>query len=284
MLKVVEVACPAKISLFLNVNDYSDTKNQYDTRMINQTINLYDNIIIQEKRGPENILINTSIPLVKEEIENYYKIVKLFLEYTNIKTGTLKITVNKSIPSLSGLGGLETDIAGILIGLNKYYCTDLTTRELMFLGSLINKNVAYFIHAGCCKITNFGDKIETYKNNPYTSYLIINPNINIDLENMLLELRTTKLLSKNIPNNIVHNDFLSVIPSDIKKIREFLTNYKLDHSLSGIGSSYFIAFREKAFNFKIRTSLKTEFPNCKFYNVENAPGHRVLTKYLNYKK
>ena len=99
MLKVVEVACPAKISLFLNVNDYSDTKNQYDMRMINQTINLYDNIIIQEKRGPENILINTSIPLVKEEIENYYKIVKLFLEYTNIKTGTLKITVNKSIPS-----------------------------------------------------------------------------------------------------------------------------------------------------------------------------------------
>ena len=77
MLKVVEVACPAKISLFLNVNDYSDTKNQYDMRMINQTINLYDNIIIQEKRGPENILINTSIPLVKEEIENYYKIVKL---------------------------------------------------------------------------------------------------------------------------------------------------------------------------------------------------------------
>ena len=48
MLKVVEVACPAKISLFLNVNDYSDTKNQYDMRMINQTINLYDNIIIQE--------------------------------------------------------------------------------------------------------------------------------------------------------------------------------------------------------------------------------------------
>lgn len=46
MLKVVEVACPAKISLFLNVNDYSDTKKQYDMRMINQTISLYDNVAV----------------------------------------------------------------------------------------------------------------------------------------------------------------------------------------------------------------------------------------------
>ena len=48
MLKQVELSCPATLNLFLNVTGYDQNKKMHTVKMINQSIDLYDTIYIQE--------------------------------------------------------------------------------------------------------------------------------------------------------------------------------------------------------------------------------------------
>lgn len=41
MLKQVEISCPAKLSLFLNINGYDQNKQMHTVKMINQSINFF---------------------------------------------------------------------------------------------------------------------------------------------------------------------------------------------------------------------------------------------------
>ena len=278
MLKQVEIACPAKLSLFLNVTGYDEKKQMHTVKMINQSINLYDTIYIQEfLRRDDGIIIKINNDILNDNTANCYKAAKLFFDYTS---NCLEIKIDKKIPNMVGLGGEDTDVAGILIGLDKYYQTNLTIKELMNLGFQISEGVPYFIKMGCALVTGYGEQVSKYLKNPYARYLIIKPNISLNAEEMLHKLNQNILVNKYILENILSNDFLSVVPEEIKNIRRILSQYSgLEHSLSGCGTSYFIAFRKNILNLGVNTILKKEFPDYKFYNVANTDYRKVLVKY-----
>lgn len=281
MLKQVEISCPATLNLFLNVTGYDQNKKMHTVKMINQSIDLYDTIYIQEfLRKNDGIIIKINNDILNDNTNNCYKAAKLFFDYTGITTNCLEIKIDKKIPNMAGLGGEDTDVAGILIGLDRYYQTNLTIKELMTLGFQISAGVPYFIKLGCALVTGYGEQISKYLKNPYTRYLIIKPNISLNSKEMMHQLDQNILANKYILENILSNDFLSVVPEEVKNIKKVLSRYSgLEHSLSGCGPSYFIAFRKNILNLGVGAILKKEFPDYKFYNVANTDHRKVLVKY-----
>lgn len=79
----------------------------------------------------------------------------------------------------------------------------------------------------------------------------------------------------------LYNDFSKIMPDELKRLRSFLNKYCKNHSLSGNGSSYFVAYPGN-FSSKIVFTLKKEFPNYKIYRATNSNGHKILTKYQKY--
>ena len=281
MLKQIKIECPAKLSLFLNVTGYNQNKQMHTVKMINQSINLYDTIYIQENlRKNDGIIIKINNDILNDDANNCYKAVKLFFDYTGITTNCIEIKIDKKIPNMAGLGGEDTDVAGILIGLDRYYQTNLTIKELIDLGFKISAGVPYFIKIGCALVTGYGEQVTKYLKNPYTRYLIINPNISLNTKEMIHKLDQNRLVNKYILENILLNDFLTVVPEEVKNIRKVLSQYSgLEHSLSGSGPSYFIAFRQNILNLGVNAILKKEFPNYEIYDVVNTDHRKILVKY-----
>lgn len=278
MLKIVEVSCPAKLNLFLNITGFNEEKKLHSVKMINQTIDLYDNITLQETRVGNGIVVKSNNIILLNNI--CYEAAKLFFEYTKIKPNNFLITIQKNIPDNSGLGGKSTDAAGVLLGLNEYYRTNLTKRELIFLASLLGQNVPYFICSGCKIITGYGDRIETYSKSPYQRFLVIKPNFELKEEDMISRIDKNNLNEKNISVKLLSNDFSSVVPDKTTRLKEFLSKYpNLNYSLTGTGPSYFIAFPEKHIKSTMKIILKKEFPGYKLYDVKKSNGHKLLTKY-----
>ena len=106
MLKQVKIECPAKLNLFLNINGYDQNKQMHTVKMINQSINLYDIVYIQENLLKKyGIIIKINNDILNDDTNNCYKAAKLFFDYTGITTNSLEIKIDKKIPNMAGLGG-----------------------------------------------------------------------------------------------------------------------------------------------------------------------------------
>ena len=176
---------------------------------------------------------------------------------------------------MSGLGGESTDAAGVLIGLNIMYNTNLTKEELGQIGAKVGTDTPYFIHAGYKLVTNYGNKIEELENNIYKQYLLIVPNFGLSTKEMFKKIDSIKTTRVPI-NNLLHNDFNYVIPKELQKLRNFLNNYDVNHTLSGSGSCYFIAFKNNDDIKSIYSILNNEFPSYKYFEVENVEGSKII--------
>lgn len=284
-MKTVSIKCPARINLFFNINGYNKLKQSYTISAVNQTIDLYDKIIIKDINYPKtsiNKSINISIIPNSENIisleEEFYHTCKIFFAYTGINPHNLVIAINKKI-NIEGLGDKASDIAGILLGLNTYYNTNLTNHELRYLASLVNLEAPYFINGGYAKITGCGENIKPLnQNNPFNYYLILTPDTKIIEKEIFDSIPKDHLNIKNFKEGTIYNDFNEFMPDELKRLREFLLNYpELNHSLSGIGPSYFIA-TNNLIPTTLKRTLKKEFPNFNSKIQKNCHGHSIITK------
>ena len=185
-MKKITIECPAKLNLFLNVLENNKELALHDIVLINQTINLFDTITIEEKENSiDGIFIESENDDIPKDINNScYKACKLFFEFTNLKLNNIHISIKKRIPIMSGLGGESTDAAGVLLGLNIMYNTNLTKEELGQIGAKVGTDTPYFIHAGYKLVTDYGNKIEELENNIYKKYLLIVPNFGLSTKEM----------------------------------------------------------------------------------------------------
>lgn len=279
-MKTVYVKCPARINLFFNVTGYNQIKQLHSITAVNQTIDLYDEVTI---RNTNSSYDNISISILPESeyndklYEDFYYTCKIFFAYTKIKSKNLIISIKKQI-DITGLGDKASDIAGILLGLNSYYDTHLTKHELRYIASLVNFGAPYFINGGYAKITGCGENTKPLsQNNPFNYYLILTPDIDINTKEMF-ESIPNYISIKTFKEGILYNDFNEFMPDELKRLREFLLNYpELNHSLSGIGPSYFIATNNLV-TASLKRTLKKEFPNFNSKIQKNCHGHSIITK------
>lgn len=274
----MKILCPAKLNLFLNILSNDQDKKMHRLRLINQTVDLFDELnIYRSGQNAENasnadkeIKIITEANIPTDEKNSVYKAAKLFLEYTNIDSGVV-IEITKKIPIESGMGGESTDAAGTLIVLNKIFNTNLTQEELVNLGSKIGSDVPYFIYSGYKKVLGFGEKVENLPTgNPFFRYLIIKPNFGLNTKEMFQKIDALPFIEREYSGKL-YNDFMKVVPKEIIDLKNFFEDNKiLNHSLSGSGSSYFAVVDDKEDD--LVELVKNKYPNYQVFVCNNTDG------------
>lgn len=275
MAKSIELLCPAKITLFLNKYESNNMKK---FKVINQTINLYDKLVISEDKKQNNgIKIITNNKKILTDQDNIcYKTCCLFFEYTNIYPKTFNVYIEKGIPILKGLSGGASSAAGLLKGLNEYYHTNLTKEEMMSLAFKINEEVPYFLVSGYAKITDNPTNINKMHDNPYNSYLIIEPDFIYNKEE--INLPNKEII--RLDNQHLYNDYSFSNKDELIELKNFLNSCSgIKYLKNACGPSYFLPFKEKNINSGLKIKLKKEFPNFNIYTCHNEKDHKMLIKY-----
>ena len=237
-METVEIKCPRSIDLKNLVND-----NNPDTKSILQSVDIFDKVnLIKKNRGNLGVCIESEDEFnidFKNKIRN---IIETFSRYVNINIDNLTIGFEKE--SISLLSNNYNILAGVLIGLNILYSTNLSSRELIFLASFVDSEISYYLVCGYKRI-DINNKIHSIGENKFNKYYLIDD------------------MSKE----------------ELIKIKEFLLKDNIDYGVNG--NYYFIALKDRD-TLHIPISLKKEFKGIKIIDCKNTDGNRIFVKYLNY--
>lgn len=192
--------------------------------MIMQSIDLYDEIIIEKQK--EEITIKCNKPYVPTDERNLaYKAAKLFIEKYNIESG-VNINIKKNIPVCAGLAGGSTDGAAVLKVLNSLFNINAPDEELMELGLKLGADVPYCIKGGTALCEGIGEKVTELKGFKDKIIVLVKPPFGVSTKSVYQEFNLEK--AKNHPNTdliieAISNDDLRVVCNNMKNLLENVT-------------------------------------------------------------
>lgn len=167
----------AKINLGLDVVRRRDD-GYHEVRMIMQTINLYDQILITRTAKP-GIQIETNLSFLPVNENNLvYKAAALLMDEFGIRDGVF-VKLGKRIPVAAGMAGGSSDAAAVLYGMNRMFHLNLSKRELMKLGVKLGADVPYCIMRGTALAEGIGEKLTPLPPMPKCYVVIAKPGISI---------------------------------------------------------------------------------------------------------
>lgn len=166
----------AKINLTLDV--LGKLENGYhEVKMIMQSVNLFDLIIID--KTAKDIKISTNSKIIPATSQNIaYKAAKLFFAETKIQGGA-KILIHKNIPVAAGLAGGSGNAAATLCALNLLYNAELSDEHLEKLALTLGADVPYCISGGTQLAEGIGEKLTPLPSISKVPVVLVKPPINI---------------------------------------------------------------------------------------------------------
>ena len=149
----VSVACPAKVNLFLRILAREDT-GYHQIETLFQAIGLFDRVGVRRRtRAGISLEVRRSESgpgsgdvigdLGEPEQNTVMKAAQAFFATTEI-TPAVSMSLTKTIPAGTGLGGGSSDGAGPLAALNLLYGDPLGRADLIELGGRIGSDVPFF--------------------------------------------------------------------------------------------------------------------------------------------
>lgn len=255
----IELRAYAKINLGLDVLRKRED-GYHEVKMIMQTVDLYDELIL-EKVEEDIIQLSTNVEgLEVDEGNLVYKAIKLIKDKYNISNG-VKARLIKNIPIAAGMAGGSTDCAAALKGMNILFDLKLENNILMKLGKTLGADVPYCVIGGTALAEGIGE-ILTPLNKVEGGYIVIaKPNIavstkyvyeNLDLTEQALHPNIDKMLEyiKVMDKDKLFNSMGNILESVTEKkytvigaIKEFLMERGAVNSLmSGSGPTVFAIF------------------------------------------
>ncbi len=218
MLKKTFLA-PAKINLCLHV--LGRLENGYhELAMAMQRVDLCDDIQIQVGGLPGVRVICAGVELPPDEENIVARATRLFLEETHINVG-IDIEINKRIPVAAGLGGGSSDAATVLLGLSEMLEVDLSSKQLLKMGSRLGADVPFFIFQQPAWATGIGTTLEPLPVLPEVAYLLINPGIAVSTADVYRSLQLTKGGElANLPrfSVVTRDDLCAALHNDLESV------------------------------------------------------------------
>ncbi len=142
----MELRAPSKVNWHLAVGRRRPD-GYHPIASIFQTCSLCDVIDVTVLEGPFSVEVEGLEDLCRKGSSTLDKAALLWHEETGFDK-TLRIRVDKRIPSQAGLGGGSSDAASLLLYLNSISETPMETANLMRLGARVGCDVPFFI-CGC---------------------------------------------------------------------------------------------------------------------------------------
>ncbi len=276
----LKIKAPAKINLTLDVIGRR-TDGYHDLKMVVQTIDVYDEIMIEKKGTPEIILTTDSEFLNKLPMEEnlVYQAAKLMQKKFCITYG-FSIHISKKIPAAAGLAGGSADCAATLIAVNKLCSLNLTTAELCEIGVTLGADVPFCLTMGTALVEGIGELITPLPELAPLWVLLIKPAVSVStaavyqqIDNRIsiphpdtkividaISRHDTVLMAQNLSNSLE-----AVTAAEypiIKEIKEFfLQNGSIGAVMSGSGSTAYGLFQDETLASLAEKTAREKYPD-----------------------
>lgn len=155
-MEKVTVIAPAKINLSLDITGL-DHRGYHLLDMIMQSVSLFERVTLTKK--DDEITMSSNARFIPTDSKNVaVKAAMLFFEYTGI-SGGVHIHIKKTVPIKAGMAGGSADAAGVIVGLDKLYNTNLTREQMCEIGAKAGSDVPFMIMGGTKRVQGVGDII-----------------------------------------------------------------------------------------------------------------------------
>lgn len=259
---LMDLKALAKINLGLDVLGKRED-GYHNVRMVMQSIYLYDNVRIQQKRAPGIELVSNLYYLPTDSGNIAYKAAQMLMEEFGL-LGGIRITLEKHIPVAAGMAGGSSNAAAVLFGMNRLYGLGLSQQELMERGVRLGADVPYCIMRGTVLAEGIGEKLTILPSMPKCAVLIAKPPISVstkvvyealdsmeiirhpDIDGLLLALEKGSLKdAAECMGNVLEDVTITRYPviNDIKQ--EMIDAGALNAMMSGSGPTVFGLFENK---------------------------------------
>ena len=231
----------------------------HDIETVFQTIDIADEL---ELRSSEKIsLVCDGLPDVSEKDNIVWKAAVLLAKCTCESRG-VAITLRKKIPHGAGLGGGSGNAAALLMGLRRFWGSDISDADLYGIATALGSDVPFFLMGGTALGKGRGEILTALPDFQAEHLVVVFPEVSVSTASAYRALNLG-LTSVDSDHRITHfisrvgiecsweadvfNDFeTAILPTypEIVKVKSFLKEQGATATLlSGSGSSVFGFFR-----------------------------------------
>lgn len=271
----IKIFAPAKINLGLEILKRR-TDGYHEVDMVMQSINLCDEIIV-ENIAADKIIVECDKDIGCSMEKNLaYKAAKIFLNHAHIQGAGFKIKIVKKIPQEAGLAGGSADAAAVLYALNIITNSNISKSDMINMASEIGSDVPFCLVGGCVQATGCGTQMRSISSLSNCFLVVVKPEISIctreayalfddfDISEFKNHNNLIKSLYESDINGIsenIFNRFEEIINnSEISLIKEKLRfNGALGAAMSGSGSAVFGIFKDKSTALKCLNKLEKNY-------------------------
>lgn len=190
-MRELKLKAMAKINLGLDVLRRR-ADGYHDLRMIMQSIHLYDQITLQEKKEP-GISVQTNLSCLPVNRDNLaYRAAELLMREFQVDAG-LDIYLEKCIPMAAGLAGGSSDAAAVLVGVNRLFRLGLSKEDLMQRGVQIGADVPYCVLRGTALAEGIGELLTVLPDAPQCHVVLAKPPVHVSTGFVYGNLRADQL-------------------------------------------------------------------------------------------
>jgi 4-diphosphocytidyl-2-C-methyl-D-erythritol kinase len=153
----------AKLNLYLQVLS-KRRDNYHNLRTLFERINLFDTIILKNRRDSQLRIISSSADIPQDASNLCLKAALLLQKDLSLAKGA-DISIIKRIPVASGMGGGSSNAAATLSGLNRLWGLGLSQAKLLSYAAKIGADVPFFVQR--CRFAlagQRGDQVQPLRN------------------------------------------------------------------------------------------------------------------------
>jgi 4-diphosphocytidyl-2-C-methyl-D-erythritol kinase len=174
----MQLLAPAKINLSLEIRGRR-ADGFHDIETLMTPISLCDELTITGAAHTLGIDFRCDDPSLPMGPNNLViRAAELFSRTTGQKVD-VTIQLRKRIPHGAGLGGGSSDAAATLLGLNRFYQTNLALAELARLAAEIGSDVPFFLFQSAAICRGRGEIVEPAKLAGTLSFLLLKPSFGV---------------------------------------------------------------------------------------------------------
>src|SRR5262245_4065802 len=151
---VLSAAC--KINLALEVLGRRDD-GYHEIATVMQAVDLSDRLVLEDADVLELRTIASDVPM--DGINLALKAALTLCEIAGVSRGA-RITLDKRISVAAGLGGGSTDVAAVLVGLNRLWGFRWSRARLADAAVKLGMDVPFFLQGGAALATGRGERLE----------------------------------------------------------------------------------------------------------------------------
>ena len=272
----LQLKARAKINLGLDVLRRRED-GYHDLRMIMQTIDLCDTVLLERTREA-GISLKTNLPFLPSDENNLaYRAAALLLNEKETEGG-LSVELKKHIPVAAGLAGGSSDAAAVLVGVNRLFSLGYSKEELMVKGKALGADVPYCIMRGTALAEGIGEVLTPLPAMPPCHIVLAKPQAHISTRFVYTNLKANELSRHpdiDLQVRALREGDLRLLAQSMENVLETVTvpecpvieeiknemreNGALGAVMSGSGPSVFGVFEEEEKAQAVRELLREKY-------------------------